>query len=95
MIGDDRHPPALTAAVRPNFVVGENYCMCFIMEATPPDGIALHDRGDFRAHVACTEPALPLFTNGGEFDLRSAKRPFARGRFREIVSVDEVEATPS
>ncbi|WP_354264804.1 hypothetical protein [Bradyrhizobium sp. GM2.2] len=95
MTGDDPHPPVLTTEVRPNFLVGEHYCMCFILETTPPEGVALHGKGSFRAHVICSEQARPLFTNGGEFELRSAKRVFATGRFREIVSVNEAEATES
>ena len=86
MAGNVAHPPVLTTAVRPNFVVWEHYCMCFILETTPPEGIALHGKGSFRTHVICAEQARPLFIDGGEFELRSAKRAFAKGRFREIVS---------
>jgi hypothetical protein len=93
MVGDDPHPPALTTAVRPNFVVGEHYCICFIVKTTPPEGIALHGNGAFRALVVCAEEALPQFAQGGQFELRSAKRVFATGSFREIVSVNEAEAT--
>jgi hypothetical protein len=95
MIGDDPHPPALTTAVRPNFVVGDHYCLCFVLETTPADGIALHGKGAFRAHVVCAEEAVPLFAKGGEFELRSAKRVFATGRFREIASITESETTHS
>jgi hypothetical protein len=93
MVGDDPHPPALTAAVRPNFVVGDHYCICFILETTPTEGIALRGKGTFRAHVICTEQAVPLFAAGGEFDLRSAQRIFATGRFSEVISISETEAT--
>lgn len=47
----------------------------------------MHGSGTFRAHVICTEDALPLFINDGQFELRSAARAFATGRFRKIVSV--------
>jgi hypothetical protein len=95
MVGDAPHPPVLTTSVRPNFVVGDHYCLCFILETTPPDGIALHGKGTFRAHVICAEQAVPLFAAGGEFELRSAKRMFATGRFREVVSISETEPTNS
>lgn len=95
MVGDDAHPPAITTAVRPNFVVGDHYCLCFILETTPPNGIALHDKGAFRAHVVCAEQAIPLFAKGSEFELRSAKHVFATGHFREIVSISEAETTHS
>ena len=95
MVGDDPHPPALTTHVRPNFVVGDHYCLCFVLETTPPEGISLHGKGSFRAHVVCAEQAVSLFAKGGEFELRSAKRVFATGRFREIASITESEATPS
>lgn len=95
MTGNDPHPPVLTTAVRPNFVVGEHYCMCFILETIPPEGIALHGKGSFRAHVVCSEEALPQFSKGGRFELRSAKRIFATGNFREIISVNEAAAMHS
>jgi hypothetical protein len=93
MVGDDPHPPALTTAVRPNFVVSDHYCLCFMLETTPSDGIPLHGKGTFKAHVICAEDAKSLFRNGGEFELRSAKRVFATGRFREIASISEAETT--
>ena len=94
MVGDDPHPPTLTTAVRPNFVVDGHYCLCFIIETTPANGIAMHSRGAFKAHVVCAEDALPLFVKGGQFELRSGPRVFATGRLREIMTIDEAEATP-
>jgi hypothetical protein len=44
MIGDDPHPPVLTTAVRPNFVVGDYYRLCFVLETTPSTGIATSSR---------------------------------------------------
>lgn len=93
MIGDDPHPPALTTTVRPNFVVGDHYCLCFVLETTPASGITMHGSGAFRAHAVCGEDALPLFVKDGQFQLRSATRVFATGHFRDIVSVSEAEAT--
>jgi hypothetical protein len=89
MVGDDPHPPALTTGVRPNFVVGDHYCLRFDLKTAPAEGIAVRGKGTFRAHVVCAEHALPLFAEGGKFKLRSAKRVFATGRFREIVSIGE------
>jgi len=94
MVGDDPHPPALTTVVRPNFVVGQHYCVCFVLGTTPADGIAMHGQGAFEASVVCTEDALPLFVKGGRFELRSAKRVFATGDLREIVSVNEAAQSP-
>jgi hypothetical protein len=71
------------------------YCLCFLVETSPPDGVALHGKGSFRAHVVCAEQAVPLFAEAGEFELRSAKRVFATGRFKEIVSISEAETTHS
>jgi hypothetical protein len=45
--------------------------------------------------VICAEQAVPLFAAGGEFELRSAKRMFATGRFREVISISEAETTNS
>lgn len=38
MVGDDPHPAVLTTAVRPNFVVDDEYCLCYISETSPSRG---------------------------------------------------------
>ena len=91
MVGNDPHPPVLTAAVRPNFVISENYCLCYIVETDPPEGIPFQGKGTFRAHVICLEENVPLFAVGSEFELRAARRVFAKGSFREIISIAEAK----
>jgi hypothetical protein len=95
MVGDDPHPPSLTTAVRPNFVISDHYFLCFIEETTPSSGIGLHGKGAFKAHGVCSEEAVVHFTVGEHFELRSALRVFAKGTFREIVSVAEAEPAAS
>lgn len=94
MAGNEPQPPVLTTRLRPNFVVGEHYCLCFVLETAPAAGIGQHCSGSFRAHVVCGEEALPLFVKDGKFELRSAKRMFATGHFREIVTINKAEPAP-
>jgi predicted amidohydrolase len=89
MVGDDPHPPALTVEVRPNFVVGDSYCLCYITETSPAEGIRLHGRGSFKATAVCAPEVRDHFASGASFELRAASRVFARGIFREIISCIE------
>lgn len=91
MIGNDPHPPVLRTTTRPNFVVGEHYCLCFVLETMPASGIPMNSRGTLKAQVICAEDALPLFVVGGQFELVSANRVFATGQFRKIVAVNEAD----
>lgn len=41
MTGPHSHPPVLTTRIQPNLVVADNYCLCFITETTPSEGIKM------------------------------------------------------
>jgi hypothetical protein len=86
MVGDDPHPPALTTVVRPNLVVGDSYCLCYVTETAPADGIGLHSEGAFKAVAVCSDDVLDLFASGAPFELRAASRVFGKGTFRQIFS---------
>jgi hypothetical protein len=86
MTGDDPHPPVLTTLVRPNFVVGGDYCLCYITETNPTEGVAPRAKGSFKATAVCDGAVADRFASGGEFELRTGLRVFAKGSFREIFS---------
>lgn len=76
MTGDDPHPPVLTALVRPNLVVGSDYCLCYFTETSPAEGVARHGRGSFKATAVCSGETADRFTAGAEFELRAGLRVF-------------------
>lgn len=91
MVGDDPHPPLLTTLVRPNLVVSDAYCLCYITEIVPAGGIGLHAKGAIKATAVCSRNVADLFTAGSPFELRAASRVFAKGTFQKILSKAEVE----
>ena len=62
--------------------------MCFILETTPPEGIALHGKGSFRAHVVCSEELFRSLPKAASFNY---VRPSAcsQRETSEIISVNE------
>jgi hypothetical protein len=82
----DPHPPVLTTLVRPNFVVGDEYCLCYITETSPTEGVAFHTKGSFKATAICDDNVADRFASGEAFELRAAKRVFAKGVFRQIFA---------
>lgn len=46
----------------------------------------MHDKGSFKATAVCAGSVVDRFASGETFELRAAKRVFAKGTFREIFS---------
>ncbi|MGY3582336.1 hypothetical protein ACVIGB_000740 [Bradyrhizobium sp. USDA 4341] len=86
MAGPHAHPPVLTNRIRPNLVVAGNYCLCFITETAPSEGIEIGSRGSFKAMGVCTADIADLFVPDGKFELRAGPHIFATGAFRTIDS---------
>lgn len=61
MTGTHAHPPVLTTRIRPNLVVADNYCLCFITETTPSEGGQYGGRGSFKAMGVCTADVADRF----------------------------------
>jgi hypothetical protein len=86
MTGDDPHPPVLTTLVRPNFVFGGDYCLCYVTETSPTEGVAAHGKGPFKATAVCASEVADRFVSGEKFELRAGLRVFAKGTFGDLFA---------
>jgi hypothetical protein len=87
MVGNDPRPALLTTLVRPNFVFGDDsYCLCYITETKPADGIGPHEKGSFKATAVCADDVARRFSPDVGFDLRAATRLFAKGKILKVYS---------